>query len=120
MLPLEARKLLFDMQQACELLQQFVAGKSLDAYRDEALLRSAVERQFEIIGEALNQALRVAPELAQRISDHRRIIAFRNRLIHGYAAIADDVVWGVLEQSLPQLRAEVDELLKDAPPAPSQ
>ena len=118
MLPLEVRKYLFDIQQASELLGQFTAGKSFHDYKTNALLRSAVERQFEILGEALNRALRVAPHLASDISDYQRIIAFRNRLIHGYAAIADDVVWGVLEQNLPRLRAEVGALLEDASSAP--
>jgi uncharacterized protein with HEPN domain len=78
------------------------------------MLRSAVERQFEIIGEALNQALRLDPTLADRISHSGRIIAFRNRLIHGYAFIADEVVWGVLETHLPTLHKEVTALLSDA------
>jgi len=73
---------------------------------------SAVERQFEIIGEALNQMLKLEPGMASIISDHKRIIAFRNRLIHGYADIAHDVVWGVLETSLPQLHREVGEILE--------
>lgn len=49
--------------------------------------------------------LRIDPELGSRIRDTERIIAFRNRLIHGYASIADDVVWGVLEVNLPTLAA---------------
>ena len=61
------------------------------------MLRSAVERQFEIIGEALAQLLRLDPSLRSRKSDAGRIIAFRNRLIHGYASVADDVVWGFLK-----------------------
>jgi len=65
------------------------------------MLRSAVERQFEIIGEALAQALRIAPDLASRISDTGRIIAFRNRLIHGRTSIADDIVWGFLSPVYP-------------------
>ena len=73
---------------------------------------SAVERQFEIIGEALNQMLKLELGMASIISDHKRIIAFRNRLIHGYADIAHDVVWGVLETSLPQLHREVGEILE--------
>ena len=68
------------------------------------MLRSAVERQFEIIGEALAQVLRLDPSLRSRISDAGRIIAFRNRLIHGYSSVADDVVWGILEANLPSLR----------------
>lgn len=75
------------------------------------MLRSAVERQFEIIGEALNQAIRLEPFLSERISRTGRIIAFRNRLIHGYTSIADDLVWGVLETSLPVLHREVSVLL---------
>ena len=94
---LELRKYLFDILQACDLLVQFTARKSLDDYSADALLRSGVERQFEIIGEALSQALRVEPALSARISATRRLIAFRNRLIHGYDSLADEVIWGVLE-----------------------
>jgi uncharacterized protein with HEPN domain len=110
----EIRKYLFDIDQACRLLEQFTAGKDLTDYLADAMLRSAVERQFEIIGEALNQALRLDPTLADRISHSGRIIAFRNRLIHGYAFIADEVVWGVLETHLPTLHKEVTALLSDA------
>ena len=112
MQPLEVRKYLYDIQKACELLTQFTKGKSLDDYTADPLLRSAVERQFEIIGEALNQMLKLEPGMASIISDHKRIIAFRNRLIHAYADIAHDVVWGVLETSLPQLHREVGEILE--------
>ena len=111
---LETRKYLFDIVQACELIRQFTAGKSLADYTTDPMLRSAVERQFEIIGEALAQALRIAPDLASRISDTGRIIAFRNRLIHGYTSIADDIVWGVLESNLPNLHREVITLLNEA------
>jgi uncharacterized protein with HEPN domain len=75
--------------------------------------RSAVERQFEIIGEALAQLLRLDPSLRSRISDSGRIVAFRNRLIHGYSSVADDVVWGILEANLPSLREEVATLMKE-------
>ena len=77
------------------------------------MLRSAVERQFEIIGEALVQALRLDPNISSRISDAGRIIAFRNRLIHGYSSVADDVVWGILQANLPSLRNEVAALMKE-------
>jgi len=111
MLSLEVRKYLFDIQEAGELLAQFTEGKSLDDYVADPLLRSAVERQFEVIGEALRQMLNLNPDLSSFISCHQRIIAFRNRLIHGYADIAHDVVWGVLEANLPKLRQEIKELL---------
>lgn len=110
---LEVRKYLFDIQQACDLLHQFTKGKSFADYSADPLLRSAVERQFEIVGEALNQLLRLEPTVASRISDSRRIIAFRNRLIHGYDSLADEVVWGVVETNLPTLRREVGTLLEE-------
>ena len=113
MLPLEARKYLFDIQEACERLLTFTEGKSLNDYLGDPMLRSAVERQFEIIGEALKQLLQRCPELSTSIADHRRIVAFRNRLIHGYADIAHDVVWGILKASLPRLRREVNGLLSE-------
>lgn len=111
MLSLEIRKYLFDIQEACKLLIQFTSGKSLGDYKVDPLLRSAVERQFEIIGEALKQMLKLKPDLSQFITDHHRIISFRNRLIHGYADISHDFVWGVLESNLLKLRQEVKELL---------
>jgi uncharacterized protein with HEPN domain len=113
MMPRDIRAYLFDIAQACVLLRQFTIGKTFAAYKADPMLRSAVERQFEIIGEALNQALRLNPGLASRISDTNRIIAFRNRLIHAYASIADDVVWGVLETNLPTLQWEVEVLLRE-------
>jgi uncharacterized protein with HEPN domain len=121
---LEVRKYLFDILQACDLLRAFTKGKHLSDYSADPLLRSAVERQFEIAAEALNQALRLEPDLAKNISHISRIIAFRNRLIHGYDSIADDIVWGILETDLPTLRSEAEQLLQefcgeDPPPTPN-
>jgi uncharacterized protein with HEPN domain len=110
---LDIRKYLFDINEGCELLLQFTAGKTFPDYSADPLLRSAVERQFEIIGEALNQALRLDPSLSSRMSNTGRIIAFRNRLIHGYASIADEIVWGILEANLPTLKKEVATLMRE-------
>lgn len=109
----ETLKYLYDIAEACRLLGQFTTGKSLADYEADALLRSAVERQFEIVGEALRLAIREEPGIADLISNSGRIIAFRNRLIHGYAAVLSDVVWGILEANLPVLRAEVAKLLAE-------
>jgi uncharacterized protein with HEPN domain len=65
------------------------------------------------MGGALNQALRLYPDLSNRVSACRRIVAFRHRLIHGYAFVSDEVVWGVLETNLPTLRREVQSLLDE-------
>jgi uncharacterized protein with HEPN domain len=89
---LEARKLLYDIEQAIQLILSFVRGKQFEDYAGNALLRSAVERQFEIIGEALNRLHRLYPDLATQVSDYQRIIAFRNVLAHGYDVVSDEVV----------------------------
>ena len=114
MLPHETKKYFFDIAEASDLIAQFTAGKTLADYQNDPLLRSGVERQFEIIGEALNQAIRHDPPVAELISNSSRIISFRNRLIHGYATISDHVVWGVLETNLPTLNREVKALLENA------
>jgi uncharacterized protein with HEPN domain len=110
---LEAKKYLYDIQQAGERIAQFTAGKRLEDYRNDAMLRAAVERQFEIIGEALAQLIRLDDALAARITERRRIVAFRNILIHGYADVDDRVVWDVVESKLPALRREVGALLSN-------
>jgi len=110
-MPRDPRKYLYDIRQAARHVLDFVAGKNFEDYQGDLLLRSGVERQLEIIGEALNQLVQVAPETAARIPEHRRIISFRNLLIHGYATIDSRIVWGVVEGKLPELAAVTDELL---------
>ncbi len=112
----ECRKYLYDIREACELLSRFAAGKSFDDYRADPLLRSAVERQSAIIGETVSQMLKVDPDLSRAISESGRIIAFRNILVHRYASVSDEVVWGVLTADLPRLLAEVNTLLGSGKP----
>jgi|SRR5437660_9539935 len=104
---LEVRKYLFDIEQAADLLSQFVAGKTLDDYLKDPLLQSGVERQFEIIGEAISRLAKLDPSVAKRITDYQRIISFRNILIHGYADIDDLLVWDIVETRLPVLHQEI-------------
>ncbi|MFS8609300.1 MAG: DUF86 domain-containing protein [Gammaproteobacteria bacterium] len=110
---LEAKKYLYDMQQAAALLTNFTSGKSFEDYTNDPMLKAATERQFEIIGEALTKLRRLDQTLASRITDHQRIIAFRNILIHGYADIDDRLVWDIVESKLPVLRQEVEEILSE-------
>jgi uncharacterized protein with HEPN domain len=112
MLSREAQKYLYGIATAAEYIAQFTAGRTYGEYHADPMLRSAVERQFEIIGEALNQLLQREPDLHEKISDASLIIAFRNRLIHGYATYSDEVVWGVVEGYLPVLSGEVQALLR--------
>ena len=101
------------MQQAATLLTDFTSEKSFDDYRGDPMLKSAVERQFEIIGEALAKLAKLDQALAMRLTDHKRIIAFRNILIHGYADVDDRLVWDVVETKLPVLRQEIDAMLAE-------
>jgi uncharacterized protein with HEPN domain len=107
----EAAKNLQDVQQACQLLTDFTRGKTFADYSTDALLRSAVERQFITIGEALSLATKLEPALGQSVSSLRQIIGFRNILVHGYAVVQHATVWGIIENDLPALRQEVDALL---------
>jgi len=108
---LEARKLLYDIQQATQRLLAFSEGKTLADYGQDDLLRSAIERQFEIAGEAVRQLDKLDPALAKRLSEYPRIIAFRNILIHGYAEVDDRLVWDILESRVGTLHEEVSALL---------
>jgi uncharacterized protein with HEPN domain len=75
------------------------------------MLRSAVERQFEIVGEALNQLSKTDPATARKVPDLRRIVAFRNILVHGYATVDDALVWQLLNDKLPELVRVLRELM---------
>jgi uncharacterized protein with HEPN domain len=86
-------------------------GKSFADFDRDIVLRSAVERQFEIIGEALAQLARIDAAMAQKVPDLRQIIAFRNLLIHGYATVDPARVWRVIEDNLPPLRTALAALL---------
>src|SRR3990172_370742 len=110
-MPPEVLKFLHDIEQACGLIRQFTAGKTVDDFRQDAQLRSAVERQFITIGEALLNTLRLLPDLSNSITETRRIINFRNVIVHGYAQIIPDTVWGVVEKDLPVLNGEVRRLI---------
>jgi uncharacterized protein with HEPN domain len=108
---LETKKLLEDVARALDLLERFARGKRIDDYRADPMLRSAVERQFEIVGEALKQLADRDPTVAQKIPDLRRIVGFRNILIHGYAQVDDDLVWDALTSRVASLRSAVGSLL---------
>ena len=99
------------MQQACLSLTAFLEGKTLEDYLQSELLRSAVERKLMIIGEALNRLAKADPDVANQIHHYRRVISFRNILIHGYDVVEVPVVWDVISNDLPALYERVRNLL---------
>ena len=110
---LEARKYLYDIQQAAAQIAEFTSSKEFTDYAIDSMLRAAVERKFEIIGEALAQLSKLDETLASRISGYRRIIAFRNILIHGYVDVDDALVWDVVQTKLPELQKETKAILSE-------
>lgn len=101
----------YSMQQAAVKVARFTDQVTFEKYQADDMIRSAVERQFEILGEALNQLLKFRPDLAATISEPSRIVGFRNVLIHGYHAIDDSVVWDVIQNKLPILHREINAAL---------
>jgi uncharacterized protein with HEPN domain len=88
---------------------------SFDEYHADKLVKAAVERKFEIIGEALNRLSRLSPATAAAIQEHAKIIAFRNFVIHGYDVVSDPIVWDVVQHKLPLLIADVEQIQKALP-----
>jgi uncharacterized protein with HEPN domain len=102
---------LYDILHAGNTIVAFLTGKTFTNYTEDEMLRSAVERKFEIMGEALVRLRKNDPEALQNIRDYRDIISFRNILIHGYDSIDDQIVWGVFQEDLPSLLEDVQTML---------
>lgn len=107
----ETKKNLIDVLQAAEEIETFVRGMDFKAYQTNVVTQRAVERDFEIIGEALNRIKNTDNELLESISEHRRIIGFRNILIHGYDIVDAGIVWKAVTEHLPILVREIEEIL---------
>lgn len=108
---LEAAKLLEDIRVAASDALEMSAGRTYEQYLVDKQLRYAIERCFEIAGEALSKLNKIEPTLAQRITDWRAIIGFRNVLIHGYSAVHHDKTWDIVMSELPRLLREVTAML---------
>ena len=109
-------KWLQDVLDACDLILRTCEGHTRASFTQNELLKGAVERKFEIIGEALSRIGKVDPDTAERIPECRRIIGFRNILIHGYDDVDYDRVWLIIESDMPPLREVVQRLLEEAGP----
>lgn len=83
--------------------------KLFEVYQNDLKTKRAVERNIEIIGEAMSRILKEDNRI--QISNSRKIVDVRNRIIHGYDSVSDDVIWGIVIKNLPVLQKEVEDLL---------
>ena len=112
-LPRDQRGYLWDVLGAADAIIEFTGGLDHEAYAASSITHSAVERKFEIIGEALNLLNRVDPEIAAKIPERFKIIAFRNLLAHGYAVVEHERVWDIAHKELLTLRTAVVDILAE-------
>lgn len=105
---IEKKTLLEDMRQAGEAILRYTRGKSMEDYVSDDQLQASVERKFEVIGEALNRLSRLDSDMADEIEHSRKIIAFRNTLIHGYSAVDNRIVWDIVKTHLPRLLKKIN------------
>ncbi len=110
----DPRAFLWDVQAAAQAIVTFTRGMDAAAYSANEMAQAAVERKFEIIGEALNQLARLDGSVAARIPDVPQVVAFRNQLIHGYASVRPETVWNIAQTALPSLLLAVQALLDES------
>jgi uncharacterized protein with HEPN domain len=105
-------KYLFDIKLAIEEIDSYfkTEPRNFDNYRQNSLLKRAIERNLEIIGEALNRIIKEDPDFT--IENAKRIIGLRNQIIHGYDSISDENIWGILSIHLPKLKSDIELLIK--------
>jgi uncharacterized protein with HEPN domain len=104
---------LFDILSSINEIESYFieTPKLFEIYQNDLRTKRAIERNIEIIGEAMSRILKENSEI--EISNSRKIVDVRNRIIHGYDSVSDDVIWGVVIKNLPVLRKEVEILLHE-------
>jgi uncharacterized protein with HEPN domain len=109
---IEIKAWLYDILNAIAEIESFFADRPMVFANYQADLRTkrAVERNIEIIGEAMNRIIRKDNTI--QITNSRKLVDTRNRIIHGYDSVSDDVIWGIIVRHLPVLKVEVKDLLK--------
>jgi uncharacterized protein with HEPN domain len=105
-------KYLYDIKIAIGEIDSFFENepRSYDNYRHNTLLKRAIERNLEIIGEAMNRILKEDPGFF--IENSKRIISLRNQIIHGYDSVSDESIWGIINLHIPKLKTEIDTLIQ--------
>jgi len=109
---IEVKKHLFDILEAVKEIEGYVKGIDYAVFSAQSITQAAVERKFEIIGEALNRLLRDDAGVFGRIAEGQRIIGFRNILAHGYDIVDRAIIWDIIKNHLSVLRSDVERLLK--------
>jgi len=109
----EIKTWLYDILNSINEVESFFIDrpKSFDDYKKDLRTKRAVERNIEIIGEATNRILKINPNI--EISNSRKIVETRNRIIHGYDSVSDEMIWGIVVRHLPLLKTEIEQLLTD-------
>ncbi len=107
----EIKKYLFDIKTSIDSINEYL-GDSRDffKYQENKLLRRGIEREIEIIGEAMSRILKLEPDI--QIVSARQIVDTRNWVIHGYDKVDDVVIWGIVSNHIPVLKKEIEELLE--------
>jgi uncharacterized protein with HEPN domain len=106
-------KCLYDIKFAIQEINSFFVGreKRFEVYSKDILLKRAIERDLEIIGEAMSRILKDNPEF--EIENARKIIGLRNQIIHGYDSVSDENIWGIVLIHLPKLMIEIELLIQE-------
>ena len=105
-------KLLFDIKTSIENIERYIGPvKQFEDYASNDMMKDAVERNLEIIGEAVNRLLKNDPDI--NLSNARRIVDTRNKISHGYDDIEDVNIWAIIVKHLPVLKQEVNKLLSE-------
>lgn len=108
----EIRTWLVDIQRAIQEIAQFLPeSKNFKEFQDDLKTKRAIERNIEIIGEAVNRILQEDPDIS--ISSARKIVDTRNRIIHGYDSVSEEIIWAIVIRDLPVLKSEITSLLEN-------
>lgn len=107
-------KLLEDIRDAAAFISEVTAPLGRPGFLSERVVRQAVERNFQIIGEAARRLSASDAETAARLGPVARLVAFRNIIVHGYDTLDQEVVWSVIETNLPELLENTTALLREA------
>ena len=107
----EIKKYLFDIKESIDSIETYLGEKrNFRIYAENKMLRRAIERELEIIAEAINRIDKL--DQSVHISSKKQIVGMRNRVIHGYDKIDNEIIWGTIVRHIPILKKDVEELMK--------